>query len=256
MSKYHPIKDCIIRTIDYKLLLRGIPKGTADLILTDPPYSISRKTGFKSTGKKSVERFAVSMDFGKWDQKEINLKTLADESYKALREGGTIICFYDLWKITKVQEAFKNAGFKMIRIIIWEKTNPVPLNSKRFYLTNTREVAILGVKKGKPVFKSEYDNGIYEMPIHRDKRIHPTQKPLVLMEELIDKHSNKGDLIIDPFFGSGTTGLASITLNRKFVGGDINSEYIKLARKRIQNAVTKKRPLFKTSKSRHERSFS
>ena len=69
-------------------------------------------------GKNSIERFAVSMDFGKWDKKEIHLKSFADLSYKALRAGGTLICFYDLWKITKIQSAFLSAGFGMIRLII------------------------------------------------------------------------------------------------------------------------------------------
>ena len=79
-------------------------------------------------GKKSIKRFAVSMDFGKWDHKEIDLKAFL--SFKILRSEGTVICFYDLWKITKVQEAFMQVGFGMIRLIIWKKTTPVPLNSK------------------------------------------------------------------------------------------------------------------------------
>ena len=224
----------LLRTIDFKVLLKSIEPNTADLILTDPPYSISKKTGFKNLGKNSIDRFAISMDFGKWDKKEINLKAFAELSYKALRTGGTIICFYDLWKITKVQDAFIQAGFGMIRLIIWEKTNPVPINSQNIYLSNSREVAVLGVKKGKPTFNSKYDNGIYDFPIHREKRIHPTQKPLKLMEALINKHSNPKNLVIDPFLGSGSTALASYKLKRRFIGGDKDYSYIRKARKRIE----------------------
>ena len=223
---------CLLKTADFKTLLNDVPAGIADLILTDPPYSISKKTGFKNLGKNSVERFAVSMDFGKWDKKEINLKDFAILSFNALRKGGTIICFYDLWKITKVQEAFISAGFGMIRLIIWEKTNPVPLNSKSIYLSNSREVAVLGIKHGKPTFNSKYDNGIYSFPIPR-KRVHPTQKPLQLMENLIEKHSRPGDLVIDPFMGSGTTGLAGIKLKRRFIGGDKDSNYVKKSKQRL-----------------------
>ncbi|MDE0091682.1 MAG: site-specific DNA-methyltransferase [Oligoflexia bacterium] len=244
----------LLRTTDFKLLLKGIPKETADLILTDPPYSISKKTGFKHLGKNSIERFAVSMDFGKWDHKEINLKDFSDLSYKALRKGGTIICFYDLWKITYVQEAFIQAGFEMIRLIIWEKTNPVPLNSHSSYLSNSREVAVLGIKGSKPTFNSKYDNGVYHFPIHREKRIHPTQKPLRLMSALIEKHSKINDLVIDPFLGSGTTAIASLKLKRKFIGGDKNQEYIKKARKRIEEA-NKEISLFRTGKNRPNRSI-
>ena len=223
-----------LQTLDFKKFLKNIPEGTVDLILTDPPYHISRKTGFKSIGKKSVERFAVSMDFGKWDHQEIDLNSFASLSFKALRQGGTVICFYDLWKITKLEEAYKKAGLKMIRLIVWEKTNPVPLNSKSNYLSNSREVAVLGVKKGKPTFNSVYDNGVYSLPIHREKRQHPTQKPLKLMEALIKKHSHEGDLVVDCFMGSGTTGKAALKLKRKFLGVDINPQYVQTAKKNLE----------------------
>ena len=231
------MKNPQIKIADFKPVLMDI-SGKADLILTDPPYAISKKTGFKNLGKKSIKRFAVSMDFGKWDKKEINLKDFAKLSFKALRKGGTIICFYDLWKITKVQEAFITAGFGMIRLIIWEKTNPVPLNSHSIYLSNTREVAVLGIKGGKPTFNSKYDNGVYSFPIPRGKRIHPTQKPVKLMEELIKKHSRTNDLVIDPFLGSGSTAIAAIKLKRQFIGCDKDRCYVEKAQKRI-NKKTK-----------------
>ena len=241
-----------LKTIDYQKLLSSISENSVDLILTDPPYTISRKTGFQSIGKNGIERFAVSMDFGKWDHKEIDLNILAKESFNALKEGGTIIVFYDLWKITKVYEAFKEAGFKMIRLIIWEKTNPVPLNSTRNYLSNSREVAVLGVKGGKPTFNGKYHNGVYPMPIHREKRFHPTQKPIKLMEALIETHSNPKDLIVDPFMGAGTTGLAAIKLKRKFIGGDIDNKYKVIARRLLEKEETKKRVIFRTGKTRRD----
>ncbi len=244
-----------METADFKDLLNSVLPETADLILTDPPYSISKTTGFKNLGKNSVERLAVSMDFGKWDHQEINLNDFAKLSYQALRLGGTLICFYDLWKITKVQSAFIKAGFKMIRLIIWEKTNPVPLNSKSTYLSNAREVAVLGIKGGKPTFNSKYDNGVYSFPIHREKRIHPTQKPLKLMEALIAKHSKPNDLIIDPFLGSGTTALAALKLNRCFIGGDKNPKYIKKAKKRMIDETNKKTTVFGTGPTQYPRIF-
>lgn len=244
--------NVLLKTADFKLVLKDIP-GQADLILTDPPYAISKKTGFKNLGKKSIKRFAVSMDFGKWDKKEINLKDFSKLSFKALRKGGTIICFYDLWKITRVQEAFISAGFGMIRLIIWEKTNPVPLNSHSIYLSNSREVAVLGIKDGKPTFNSKYDNGIYNLPIHRDKRIHPTQKPVKLMEALIKKHTRANDLVIDPFLGSGSTAIASIKLKRRFIGCDIDCNYVKKAKKRIEQELNKESPVFRVGKTRQNR---
>lgn len=99
------------------------------------------------------------------------------------------------------------------------KTNPVPLNSKTNYLTNSREIALVGVKGGSPTFNSEYDNGIYKYPICHDKgRFHPTQKPLALISDLIEKHSVKDDLVLDCFSGSGTTAVAAAKTGRRFVG--------------------------------------
>ena len=225
---------CFIQTKDFGEFLEQIPAETAHLILTDPPYNISRKTGFANIGENSVERFAVSMDFGKWDHEKIDILKLAKLSYSVLRKNGTAIIFYDIWKITEIAVAMKTAGFKQLRIIEWMKNNPVPLNSKNNYLTNSREIAVMGVKIGKPTFHSEYDNGQYWYPIpHGGKRYHPTQKPIEFMKELIKKHSNEEDIVIDPFLGSGTTAIAALQLGRKFYGCDINEKYVEIAKKRV-----------------------
>ena len=229
-----PPLGCQIMVCDYKEFLSAIPNNSVDLILTDPPYSISRKSGFKALGPNSVKRFAVDMDFGDWDHTEINLNELASLSYETIRPGGTAIIWYDLWKSSYLATAMIDCGFKQLRWIEWQKTNPVPLNSKVNYLTNSREIAIAGVKIGKPTFNSEYDSGTYQYAIpNNGQRFHPTQKPIGLFSELIIKHSNEEDLVVDPFLGSGTTALASLKNNRQFHGCDISDEYIEIARKRM-----------------------
>ena len=230
--------NCHIERQDFSVFMDSMDKNRVDLILTDPPYQISRSTGFSSV-KKGVKRFAVSMDFGAWDREAINLDIMAQSMYRVLRRGGTAIIWYDLWKISHLSEAMAQAGFKMLRLVIWQKTNPVPLNMKATYLSNSREIAVLGVKGGAPTFHAHYDDGIYSYPIprHNGQRIHPTQKPLDLFTALIKKHSNVNDLIIDPFLGSGTTALASINLGRQFAGCDIDGAYIKAAQTRISQAL-------------------
>ncbi len=201
---------CKIQCQDYRMFFKTISNNSVDLILTDPPYTISRETGFKAIGKKSVERFAVSMDFGKWDHTLIDLDLLCHLSYKALRSGGTAIIWYDMWKLSHLSDSMKKAGFKQIRLIMWNKTNPVPLNAKVNYLSNHSEIAVLGVKVGKPTFHGYYDNGRYEYPIpNNGKRYHPTQKPLSLFNDLVLKHSNEMDLVIDPFLGGGYNSFSS-----------------------------------------------
>lgn len=219
-------------------LLKQIKNNTIDLVLIDPPYEVSRDTNFAKGKIKGtdVDRFRVSMNFGDWDNNFTGLDIVIKECYRILKKSGTLICFYDLWKITVLKEYFETAKFNQIRFIEWIKTNPVPLNSKTNYLTNSREIALVGVKGGKPTFNSEYDNGIYKHPICHDKdRFHPTQKPLSLIEELVLKHSNEGDLVLDCFMGSGTTGVACKKLNRNFIGMEINETYFNKAKERIVN---------------------
>ena len=123
---------------------------------------------------------------------------------------------------------------EQIRLVEWLKTNPVPLNSQRNYLTNAREVAISATKVSKPTFHSSYDNGVYQYPIcHEKGRFHPTQKPLQFMKDLITKHSNKDDVILDCFAGSATTLVAGYLLERSVIGCEKNIEYFEKAKQRL-----------------------
>ena len=224
---------------DSLTFLKGLEKETVNLILTDPPYIISKKTGFESV-VTGVKRFAHSTEFGEWDKEQnFSLQDLEDsiqEYYRVLVKGGTAIVFCDLWKVSYIKEIMERHRFKQIRMIEWVKKNPVPLNSKRNYLTNAREVALLGVKVSKPTFNSQYDKGIYHFPIcHEKGRFHPTQKPTKLMEELIEKHSNKGDLVIDTFCGAATTLEAAYNTGRLYAGCEPDDEYYKKAKKRLDN---------------------
>ena len=154
------------------------------------------------------------------------LEKFIEQYYKKLRNGGTLVIFLDLWKITLVKELLEKYKFKQIRMIEWIKTNPQPLNSKVNYLTNCREIALVAIKVSKPTFNSSYDKGIYEFPLQGGKiRSHPTQKSLPLFEELIRKHSNPGDLVLDTFLGAGTTAMAAKNTDRRFLGCEVDDTY-------------------------------
>ena len=228
----------IFKQTDSLSLMATLKKGSVDLVLTDPPYIISHETGFKSV-KEGVHRFAVDTEFGEWDKEDnFSLGDLEDsikEYYRVLRSGGTCIIFCDLWKISYIKEIMERHKFKQIRFIDWVKTNPVPLNSRRNYLTNAREVALLGVKVSKPTFNSEYDNGLYRYPICHDKgRFHSTQKPLAFMEELIIKHSNENDVVLDTFAGAATTLLAAKNQGRQYIGCELDKDYYDKAKERLK----------------------
>lgn len=220
--------------------LKTIPNKSINLILIDPPYEISRPTNFQSgeeTGR-DTDRFRISMDFGEWDKNFTGLNEVIKEGYRILKDGGTFICFYDLWKITPLKEMFEKNKYKQIRYIEWLKTNPVPINSKINYLTNAREIAVSAIKVSKPTFNSSYDNGLYQYSICQDKgRFHPTQKPLAFMEELIKKHSNEGDIVLDCFAGSCTTGVAALKTNRSFLGCEIDKEYYNKSLERLKTIL-------------------
>ena len=105
-----------IQTGDFREILEKLDSGSADLVLTDPPYTISRETGFANLGNNSIKRFAVSMDFGEWDHAPIDLDILSNSIYRVLRNGGTAIVWYDIWKLSHLSEALTRAGFKMLRL--------------------------------------------------------------------------------------------------------------------------------------------
>ena len=174
------------------------------------------------------KKYAVKTQYGDWDANFTmdDLDQFVQKFHKKLKDGGTVIIWFDIWKITPLKEMLERHRFKQIRYIEWIKTNPQPLNSKTNYLTNCREMALVATKKSKPTFNSKYDNGIYHFPLQGGKeRFHPTQKSTLLFEELIRKHSNEGDVVVDPFLGSGTTLRACRKTNRICKGSEVSSEY-------------------------------
>lgn len=188
----------------------------------------TQKENYLRYGTIYGKKYCVRTDYGEWDKNFTmdDMDAFIGEYYKKLKKGGTMIVFFDLWKITDLKQLMEKNKFKQIRFIEWIKTNPQPLNSKVNYLTNCREIALLGIKGTKPTFNSQYDNGIYMYPLQGGKnRFHPTQKSLPLFEDIIKKHSNENDVVLDTFLGSGTTAIAAKNTNRQFKGCEISKEY-------------------------------
>ena len=203
-----------------------------------PKKLISMKKDFLKYGSIYGKKYAVTTNYGKWDS-EFTLEKLdlfVKHFHRILRDSGTCIIFFDIWKLTNLKDILEDSKFKQLRFIEWIKTNPQPINSSVNYLTNCREIALLGIKKSKPTFNSKYDKGIYEHPLQGGKeRFHPTQKSLPLFEDLINKHSNEGDLVLDCFAGSATTGVAALKTDRRFIGCELDKEYYEKASKRLEN---------------------
>lgn len=216
-------------------LLNEIESESIDLILTDPPYNISRGSNFKH-GSNNKKYNNISLEFGEWDKQEIDLDSLFFQFKRILKKGGTCIMFYDVWKSDRIKFYTEKWKFKQLRICQWVKNNPVPINSKINYLSNAVEYFYTFVKGSRPTFNSEYDNGIYNYPLcHGNERLeHPTQKPIKLIDSLILKHSKTGDIILDPFGGSGTTALSCINNKRNFVIIENNEVFFDMIQNRIK----------------------
>lgn len=216
--------------------IQHIPDNSIDLILTDPPYLISRDTNFSKGGGMSEKYGSISMDFGSWDKGGgIDMNILFSEIHRVLKRGGTVVMFYDIFKIGELNEIAKRIGLKQPRVGFWDKTNTVPINARVNYLSNCREYFVSFCKGKKGVFNSYYDKGVYSYPIVGGKdRFHPTQKPVLLMEDLIQTHSNKGDLVLDLFMGSGTTAIASINTYRNYLGFELDASFCAKAEERIR----------------------
>jgi len=234
-------KNMIINNDSFEYL-KKIENNSIDLILTDPPYLISKESNFKNYSESSSHLMKTKygnhkIDFGDWDKDSLDVNLLMKEFHRILRKGGTLIIFFDIWKSSIIKESAQLHKFKQPRIGIWLKNNAVPINSNINYLSNAHEFFFTFIKDKNPTFNSKYDNGVYNFPLcHGKERLeHPTQKPLKLFEELIKKHSNEGDLVLDPFSGSGTTAEACINLNRKYICIEKNLEYFNLSLERIKN---------------------
>lgn len=215
--------------------LSDIPDHSVDLILTDPPYNISKKNNFESLNRAGI-------DFGEWD-KNADLLTWLDEIPRVTKNGASILIFNDWRNLGSIADRLEKNGFVVKDIIRWEKTNPMPRNRDRRYIVDY-EFAIWAVEKhDKWIFNRQsetYDRSEIKIPIagksEKTFGTHPTQKPVKLMEELLFRHSNEGAVVLDPFMGSGSTGVACVNTNRDFIGIELDETYFEIAHKRIDEA--------------------
>jgi site-specific DNA-methyltransferase (adenine-specific) len=210
--------------------MKLIPDESVDLLLTDPPYNVSQKSNFHTMGRKGV-------DFGEWD-KEFNQQEWLEIACVKVKKGGSAIIFNDYKNIGEMKEVLEQNGFTIKEMLIWKKSNPMPRNRDRLYVTSI-EVALWAVKGKGWTFNRQrdtYENAIFETPIvNHKKRIHPTQKPIEVISELVKIHSNENDIILDCFMGSATTAVAAELHNRKWIGFELETEYIELANKRLDS---------------------
>lgn len=206
-----------------------------DLIIADPPYVISKTSNFHMMKDRKKSR--TGTDFGSWDKKFSN-KPWLRRSYDILKNGGSLLVFNDFKKSSEIIKIATDLGFIYKDSLIWKKTNPMPRNRDRRYVPDV-ELIMWFVKPGKWTFNrgnSKYQSSVISFPSESGggfKRYHPTQKPIKLIEHLIKIHSNEGDVVLDPFSGSGSTAVSATRLKRKFIGFEIDEKYYKKSMERL-----------------------
>lgn len=207
--------------------------GQVDLIITDPPYNISVKNNFHTMkGRRGI-------DFGEWD-KDFDLTGWIKYAVELLKPSGNIIIFNAWRNMGEIAAELEKCGCMVKEMIQWQKSNPMPRNRDRLYVTSC-EFAIWATKGKGWTFnrqRNNFENTIFTYPIVCGKgRLHPTQKPIMLIEDLIKIHSNEGEVVLDPFMGSGTTAEAALNTGRKFIGYEIDENFYKISCNRIKNII-------------------
>lgn len=238
---------------DSVCVMQGMEDESVDLIFADPPYFLSNGGVTCASGKM------VSVDKGDWDKApsieqihDFNTRWL-QECRRLMKPDATIFVSGTSHNIYSAGFALQQLGFKIINDIAWFKVNPPPNLSCRYFTHSTE--TILWAKKSanaKHVFNydkmREIDDPVsgkqmlslwrIKPPRLLEKKYgkHPTQKPEELLDRIILAATNEGDIVLDPFCGSGTTGVSAARNNRRFIGIDLSSQYLQIADKRIKDA--------------------
>ena len=201
-------------------VMRQMPDGCVDLVLTDPPYELGK---------------------GAWD-KLVSWAWL-DEARRLLVDGGAIYCFWSCKDIPTIQPEIEKR-FDLKNVCVWHYPNGVSPKANDWYAVTWE--ACLYATKGKGNYnifrnfsrfaKNNFD--VWRIPTPQSQwkaepKIHPAQKPEALLMRIVGASSNEGNLILDPFMGSGTTAVAADRLCRRFFGCDINKDYVDMALKRL-----------------------
>ena len=247
--------DCV------EVMSKKIDKESIDLIFADPPYNLSG-SGLKWEGNKTGgDWYMINENWDKMTAPEYIQFTRKwiSSCRRVLKNSGSIYVACSYHNISEVMIVLKQLDFKINNVITWRKTNAMPNMTKRVF-THSTEFVVWAVKgsgwkfnyeKIKEINPEKQKDGslkqmrdFWELPLvqgrerlrGKDKRaLHPTQKPEEMLKRIILASSNEGDVVLDPFLGSGTTTYVARKYNRKWIGIEQNREYIRIARQRMKN---------------------
>ena len=204
--------DCLER-------MKEIPDGSVDMILTDPPYGMSFQSNHRKQKHSSIKNDSCLY----W------LDDFAKDCYRVASDNSAHYVFCSFHHVDKFKQAFER-HFKLKNILIWKKNNTSMGDLKADFAPKYE--MILFLQKGRRFINGKRDCNIIEFS-RTGNKLHPTQKPVDMLEYLAEKFSGKGQLICDPFMGSGSTGVACKNTGRKFIGIELDDSYFNIAKERI-----------------------
>ena len=209
-------------------VFKTIKDNSIDLVVTDPPYRVISGGRPKIKGQPSG---ILKKNDGKiFKYNNIKPEEWIPEVYRVLKDNSQCYIMVNTINMENYLRICREVGFGLHNILTWEKSNCTP---SRWYMKNAEFILFLRKGKAKTI------NNVGSKMCHSFKNIvgnkkHPTEKPVELMELYVENSSNEGDIIFDPFMGSGSTGVAALKNNRKFVGIEIDREYYNVAEKRLE----------------------
>lgn len=218
-------------------ILKSMPSESIDLIVTDPPYRTISGGNKSDKWKSGYASSVLYKNDGKiFDNNNIEFSDWLPEVYRVLKDGTHFYCMTNVLNINKIIVEAEKVGFYLHNILVWEKNTA---NANRWYMKNCEFT--LFFKKG----KAKTINNPSSKMIHKfnnpvGNKLHPTQKPVELMQFYITNSSKENETVLDPFMGSGSTGVACVNTNRNFIGIELDNNYFNIAKERIENAQRQK----------------
>ena len=206
---------------------------SVDLIVTDPPYRTI--TGGDSNGKNSVRPKGMLRGNRKLFQHQNNIlpKDWMPELYRVLKDGCHCYIFTNALNLKDMLITAEDCGFKLHNLLVWEKNNCTP---SQYYMKNCEYILFLRKGKAKWINNIGDSKTVHQFNNIIGNKVHPTEKPIDLISFYIENSSNEGDIVFEPFAGSGATCVAAKQLNRKYVGIELDEQYFNVAKERLANA--------------------
>ena len=221
-----------LRQGDCLELMKDIPDNSIDLIVTDPPYRVTSRGSAGNSGgmlQKKINKQGKVFSFN-----DISCKQYAPEFYRILKDSTHCYVMCNHTNLIEMLNVFTNVGFKFVKCLIWNKGNKI---MGQFYMNQFEYIMFFRKGKAKKINNCGTSD-ILEVPNKKTKingkNIHDTEKPIDLMKILIENSSKENEIVLDPFMGIGSTGVACINTNRNFIGIELDEKYFEIAKKRIE----------------------